>query len=212
MSPEESGFKEKNRQDLLALLKKPEYAPITDDKIEAPKPPEANKSKMREIKSAEDWKRALADAKEQRKPVVVVSGSPDCFHCNKMKKAGTYDELVKKYGDQAIIVYIDPETNKGSKQQMIGEQVAGLLGITSYPTTAVAAVKSDGRGGLTLDQPKLQGGFTEQKQYLEFIKQNIERAKKLMPEERKKPNPRPGPRERDAYVYLDIPDIYESVI
>lgn len=216
MSPSDSGFKEKHQQDLLALLKKPEYAPITDDKIEVPKPPETAKSKMREIKTEADWKKALDDAKKEGKPIVVVGGYEDCFYCKKMDKAGTYDELVKKYGDKAIIVHIDPVTNEGSPQQKIGKKIADLFHMGSYPVTGVAAVKSDGHGGLTIDQAKTKEGFTEQSQYLDFVGKNIERARKLMPEP-KKPKREPEPKSdwRDYRLthlddarYLQIPDIY----
>lgn len=212
-----SSFSDQDVGDVLAKAKLPEYAAITDDKIEAPRRPErrdAPEPAMRMIKTKADWEKALADAEKEKKPLFVIGGGREwCKFCGQMEDDGAYRDAIQKYGKDAIVIHIDPGS-KDATEAAIGRELGDLFGMSTYPTTAVAAVRRN-RGKLEVEGTQLYSSWQKadpkrNEKYQKFLKEQIEAAKKRMtPRERERSDPRDW-----RLVHLDFAeeDIYSGLV
>ena len=216
-------FSEADISDVFEKARKPEYAALTDDKIEkieGAKPADASDKAERtwtRIKSKRDWDETLARAEKEKKPIIVIGGGREwCKYCKSMEDAGAYKGVLDKYGDKAIVVHVDPGS-KDAAESEIGQQVYSQLGMSGSPVTAVISVSRTSRG-LVADKPdrlfdkenwskvdpKRQ---IKEKHYHDFLKSQFDAAKERM-KGSDEPRRRLPPKYLAFLDFSEAPDIY----
>lgn len=140
---------------------------------------------------------ALTKAAEEGKPVVIKVGTEWCGPCQAMKRNTLENAAVKQnLKDNAVFLDVDADR---------AEALARSLGVDSYPTTIVAAIKKNAQGQLELQPLKAKSGYMDANGFNKFLNENLPAADKVMdangftgkpaadrPAERK-----PGPAEKE---------------
>jgi YD repeat-containing protein len=108
-----------------------------------------------------EYGQALQTAAAEGKPIILKVGTEWCGPCNKMKEHTLTDASVQKnLKDKAVFMDVDADRAAG---------LAEGLGVNSYPTTVLAAVRKNEQGQLELQKIGAKPGYMDAQAMNGFI-------------------------------------------